>query len=340
MVAQIDRAMIEARPAKVPGRLIAWALIEGRPLTTKGRWINPIVFALFRLAKSMPIRRGAHKPIYIIGTGRSGTTVLGKLFAIHKETVFLNEPKALWHYAHGEEDLIGSYSTGPARTRLGVDEATPRMARQIARIYSWAMRWGGARRVVDKYPELVFRVPFVLALFPQARFVALFRDGVDACSSVRNWSQRNSDFAGDEVHDWWGRDDRKWNTLVNQIVPSYPDLAAFRDQLLETEDHIDRAALEWIVSMRELIEVREDYPEVLAINYELLCRDTPSQLDRMTQHCGLEPDPVFTKYATAILEPVEPYGEIEIMPALVTPFKEMLKKLGYEASLPRIKARQ
>src|SRR5690348_18429056 len=111
------------------------------------------------------------------------------------------------------------------------------MADRLGRIYSWAMRWGMASRVVDKYPELIFRVPFVLGLFPRARFVGILRNGVDTCVSVADWSKRKGQTRGGEVHDWWGRDGRKWRLLVDQIVPDHADLAPLQETLRRTTDH-------------------------------------------------------------------------------------------------------
>ena len=340
MVAQIDTAMFKMRPWKVPGRLISWALIEGRPLTTRGRWINSLVFALYRLARIVPEAEGARRPIYIIGTGRSGTTVLGTLFAIHKDTVFLNEPKALWHHAVGGEDLIGSYDPSPGQVRLDPARARPESASRIARVYSVSMRAGAARRVADKYPELVFRIPFVKALFPHARFVAILRDGVDTCSSVVGWSKRKGGTVEGETHDWWGRDGRKWRLIVEQLVPEHPDLAPLQARLATTTDHRDRAALEWIVSMRAARVAAADHPEVLAIRYEDLCADPETTLARLCRHCGLAEDPVFLAYAQSVLAAPEAYKPLEIMPELVAPFRAELAAMGYGESQSRVLERE
>lgn len=339
MVAQIEAEMWRKRPTKVPGRLACWALVEGRPLTTRGQWINALVFSIFRLAQAFPEPRRAHAPIYIIGTGRSGTTVLGTLFAMHRDAVFLNEPKALWHFAHNGEDIIGSYSTAPARIRLDPSEATPAMARKIARVYGGAMRVGLARRVVDKYPELVFRIPFVKALFPDARFVAILRDGVDTCSSVTGWSRRKGTTVDGETHDWWGRDGRKWRMIVDEIVPEHADLAPLQTVLRETADHRDRAAVEWIVSMREARAVAAANPEVLAIRYEDLCAEPVAVLARITAHCRLPEDPVFVDYARTVLSAQDAYAPLELLPALVAPFRTELEAMGYGANLARVTAR-
>lgn len=118
MVAQLNLQMLRNSPSSTIGRMINYAFIEGRPLTTKGRWINPIVFAGYKIAQRLPLLRTVNSPIFIVGNGRSGTTLLGRLFALHQNVSFLNEPKALWHFAHGAEDLIGSYSDAAASVRI------------------------------------------------------------------------------------------------------------------------------------------------------------------------------------------------------------------------------
>ena len=339
MVAQIDKAMIEKRPSKLFGRVMSWALIEGRPLTTKGQWINSLVFGGYRLAQVLPLRKGADVPIYIVGTGRSGTTVLGTFFAMRKQTVFLNEPKAIWHFAHGSEDIIGSYTRAASSIRLDPAGATPAQASKIAKAYSSALRVGFAQRVVDKYPELVFRVPFVKALFPKAKFIAILRDGVDTCSSVTGWSKRKGETIGDETHDWWGRNGRKWHMIVDELVLEHDDLAPLQAQLKRTDDHRDRAAVEWILSMREAQKMAQEHPQVLAITYEDLCSDPDRILPQMLDHCGLDADPVFTDYAKTILSAAEQYKPLELMPELVAPFCEVLNEMGYADSIARVAAR-
>ena len=124
MVAQIDYLYLKTRPSKVIPRLLSYALFEGRPVTTKGQWINPLVSNLFSVAKNLPQLKKVEKPIFIIGTGRSGTTILGVVLSMHKDVGFLNEPKALWHKIYSQEDLVGSYSRGIAKYRLREEDVT------------------------------------------------------------------------------------------------------------------------------------------------------------------------------------------------------------------------
>ena len=158
MVAQIDATYFKTRPTKAISRLMSYALFEGRPLTTRGQWINPLVFAHFAIEKRLPQIRRVEKPVFILGTGRSGTTILGVVLSMHREVGFLNEPKALWHAIFPEEDVIGNYSRGKAKYRLSVSDATMEVKRNAHRLYGAYLASVCSRRLVDKYPELIFRV--------------------------------------------------------------------------------------------------------------------------------------------------------------------------------------
>lgn len=336
MVAQIDKEMIRLRPFKLLGRVVAWALIEGRPLTTRGRWINRAVFAGYRIAQIIPQTQFANRPIYIVGAGRSGTTVLGKVFSVHRETVFLNEPKALWNYAHGGEDIVGSYTLAPARMRLRAAEATDLMARRIARIYSTAIRVGCAKRVVDKYPELIFRIPFVQALFAKACFVGILRDGVDTCASVDSWSRLHGRQDKGHEQDWWGLNGRKWHMIVDQLVPEHADLAPLKERLHATVEQCDRAAVEWILATRETLRAAQNNPQVLLVRYEELCAEPHAVLEQVRAHCDLGADPTFMAYAQRVLKPKRAHPGIDLMPELVDPFRQVLEEAGYGASRSRV----
>ena len=340
MVAQINRKMFKNKKRKIFGRLFCWLLVEGRPLTTKGRWINPLVFFSYKFYQLFPEKSKGYEPIYIIGTGRSGTTILGSLFSMHKDTVFLNEPKAIWHYIFPNEDIVGNYTLNEGSIRLNENLINEVARKKFSRIYSIALRVGLAKRVVDKYPELIYRVPFILKLLPKSKFILIVRNGIDTCSSVVNWSKNNSKVSKKYNDDWWGRNDRKWYMLVEQLVPEYTDLLPIKRKLYETSNHVDRAALEWILAMREGIKLSKSYEQVLVVKYENLCSNIDDNLDNIINHCDLEHDPSFTNYAYSILKISKPYGKLFLMPELVEPFIKTLKDTGYDESMMLVEPRR
>ena len=330
MVAQLDSLYIKTRPHKAISRLLSYALFEGRPLTTKGQWINPIVLSLFSLEKRLPQLKKVEKPIFIIGTGRSGTTILGVVLSMHKDVGFLNEPKALWHSIYPEEDLVGSYSRGAARYRLGAEDVTEEISQTAHRLFGAYLTAVASKRVVDKYPELIFRLPFVLKIFPDAKFIFLVRNGWDTCSSIDRWSQRLGMEVEEETHDWWGVNNRKWNLLVDQLVATDPKLKEIAPEIKNCDRHADMAALEWIVTMEEGLRLMQQYPDIIHIlRYEDLVSTPESSLTKVLEFAELPSDRQFFDYACQTLSPPVEKKPFPLNPAIRPFFEETMNNLGY-----------
>lgn len=333
MVAQIDNHYIQTRPTRLWSRMLSYGLFEGRPLTTRGQWINPLVFALYGLQRRLPQLKRVEAPLFILGTGRSGTTILGIVLSMHRQVGFLNEPKAIWHALHGGEDLIGSYSRDSARYRLGAADVTAAMRHAAHRIYGAYLRATLTDRVVDKYPELIFRYPFVKALFPDARFLFLSRDGWDTCSSIEHWSRRLGQDVNGETHDWWGVNRRKWKLLLEQIVPEHPDLAPHAEALRNLDDHRAMAAVEWVVTMREGLRLVREHPQdVLHVPYEALCREPERMARHIGEFAGLGEDATYLRYAAEVLKPTRPYPSFPLPDYVQGPFNEVQAMLEQAAS--------
>ena len=324
MVAQIDFLYLKTRPTRLWSRLLGYGLFEGRPLTTRGQWINPFLFLFFWLLKRLPILAQPKAPIFILGTGRSGTTILGLVLSMHRAVGFLNEPKAIYASLRNDEDLIGSYHRGRARYRLNASDATQNVCNAAWRIYGAYLSMSMTQRIVDKYPELIFRVPFVRQIFPDARFLFLSRNGWDTCASIEGWSARFGTKGKGESHDWWGVNRRKWNFLVEQIIVEHADLAAHVDALSDLEDHRAMAATEWIVTMREGIRLLEKYPDaVLHVPYETLCAEPSETCSHIAEFTGLAQDDVFLEYAQSVLSAAPTKQKFDLPVFLESPFHQV-----------------
>ena len=330
MIAQIDARYVKVRPAKAASRLVSYALFEGRPVTTKGRWINPVIKFLFAMEKRLPIRNRVKNPVFIVGTGRSGTTILGIVLSMHRDVGFLNEPKSLWNSIYPHEDIIGSYSLGDASYRLDATHVSADIKQAAQRLFSFYLLLTRSSRLVDKYPELIFRVPFVREIFPDAKFLFLVRNGWDTCHSIEHWSQRLGMCKDSEVHDWWGVNNRKWNLLVDQLVPEHPLLSAHCEKIRNLTRHVDMAAVEWILTMREGLEMQKKYPEsIKTVYYEKLASNIDDVVPGLLDFCELEPDDKFLKYARTTMKPAGLKPPFELDPVIRPAFDEQMRNLGY-----------
>ena len=331
MIAQIDPLYIRTRPMKVLTRFMSYAFFEGRPVTTKGRWINPLVFSILKTVATNNNRyKPVEKPIFILGTGRSGTTILGIVLSMHREVGYLNEPKAMWHLIHPHEDVIGNYSQADAKYRLTAEEATDEMHQRASQMFGAYLTATRSQRLVDKYPELIFRVDFVRALFPDARFIFLTRNGWDTCHSIANWSERLGVQVSGEKHDWWGVNDRKWRFLIEQLVKTDPALSEISDEIKHFEQHLDRAAVEWIVTMLEgirLMQASSDYTHL--VRFEDLTLNPDQTLAGLCEFCELPTDNTFREYARQTLHPVPARKPFDVHPEIASVFHDTMEKLGY-----------
>jgi hypothetical protein len=330
VVAQISADYLRFRPSRVVPRLLSYALFEGRPLLTRGRWINPLVTASLHAWRRLPRLRTVRRPVFIVGTGRSGTTILGVLLSLHRDIGFLNEPKAIWHAIHPAEDLIGSYARGAARYRLDASDADETTRETAHRIYGAYALLTACTRVVDKYPELIYRSAFVRALFPDARFLVLVRNGWDACRSVDSWSAGHSRGAGSARIDWWGVNGRKWLALIEQVAGAHADLAAQVGELRGLGRDVDRAAVEWLLSMREALALAGSYPDdVLLVRYETLTARAFTELERILGFCEVADDCALRRHAGRVLACHAGGEPLPLHPLVAGPFESTMRRLGY-----------
>lgn len=327
MVAQLDRAFIGLSKRKTITRLISYLLYEGRPLTTRGRWINSAIKTLLSIQVRQKSFRPVRAPIYIVGIGRSGTTVLGTTLAMHRDVGFLNEPKAMWSFIYPEEDLTGSYRSVPGEYALNETHASGGVRQDARRLFSSYLKHTGSARLVDKYPEMIFRTEFIRAIFPDARFIFLYRNGWDVCRSIKIWSDIKGVTTDGRRQDWWGLEDRKWRLLCEQVVAADDVLGAHADSIAAYVNPQHRAAVEWIVSMkRGLTLTGQD--TVLQLGYEDYV-SSPGVREQVLAFCGLEPDDNYRDYCGAVLKKREPRPAFSLPDEIEGEFLRLMDCLGY-----------
>lgn len=330
MIAQLTQDYIRTSPLSAVKRLLSYGLFEGRPLTTKGQWINPLIMRQFALVKRLPKLGTPSAPIFILGTGRSGTTILGQVLSMHRGVGFLNEPKALWFSINPLDDLIGSYSRGEARYLLDERDATEEVKRSAHQLYGFYRMLTGSPRVVDKYPEMIFRVPYLKAIFPDAKFIFLVRNGWDTVQSIEHWSQRLGEQVKGEKHDWWGANNRKWRLLIAQVASQDRLLAPHLDEIKTFTRHEDMAAVEWVLTMRKGLEVAKKFREsVYVLNYEELTETPRETCLALTEFFGLDVDPRFLAYAERTLRVGSVKKPVSLEPAITQAFYDTMDRLGY-----------
>jgi len=132
-------------------------------------------------------RSRAADPVFVVGCSRSGTTVTYETIAMSPRLLsFGHEIPEFW------DSLWGPHHNRWESEAAGAEHALP-AHRDAAQRYFFQRL--GLGRVLDKTCINVMRVPYLHALFPNARFVYIHRDGRDNVSSLMDGWLHDGHFA-------------------------------------------------------------------------------------------------------------------------------------------------
>lgn len=132
-------------------------------------------------ATSSP-RHGGAPPIFVIGSPRSGTTLLRLILDSHptiscgEETHFLRHLEAI---VGRDWPLVQTYG-------LGRDWWLARIRALYTDFQAEVLTRSGKARWAEKDPTYTLHLPFIEQLFPDALYVHLLRDGHDVVASFRD----------------------------------------------------------------------------------------------------------------------------------------------------------
>lgn len=232
-------------------------------------------------------------PIILFGNTRSGTTIVQNLICTHPDTVAWYEPRTLWLYAD------------PSRHHDEFDaaDATERVKRYIRGQFLKYQRLHGDRVVMEKTPANIFKIPYVRAIFPEARFLYIVRNPFSFISSAEQKWQRPVTTKGirrrlawtpiTQLHHYLGRLIRDhFNKRVlhrkylNVWGPRYKGMA----DDLKTHDLLTVIARQWArgSSQAEQALAALGADGVFRMRYEDFVRDPVAYLQRICAHCDLE----------------------------------------------------
>jgi hypothetical protein len=246
-----------------------------------------------------------NRPFFIVGSGRSGTTLLRMVLSGHPRLCI---PPETWFLL----DLVAEYPLLDALTPAQVDDAVARIvanyrwpdleidpdafaasARSLERptirgladlIYGIHAERDGAERWGDKTPTYVRIVPELARLYPDALFIHLLRDGHDVALSFhgRRWKGR-----------WLAWNAREWTEAIDFMRAHRRTLPAerlmevrYEDLVLDTEGVTRRICaflgedfhpgmLEWAGSVTDKVPERE-----LGIHQDLFRKPRPEDNHR------------------------------------------------------------
>lgn len=269
------------------------------------------------------------KPIFVIGAPRSGTSLLFKVLMSSSHVAnWPGEAHEVWERDH-HPALRGWESNV-----LTGEDLTEEQAARIRR--EFYLVTGGRRHLIDKTPRNTLRVGFVEALFPDALYVFLQRDGRENINSLINaWrTPRYRTYKLPEPHAIPGIPDPTWWKFV-----LYPGWRHDKEGPLEVV-----CAQQWVHSNESALASFGEIPRHrwTTVRYEELIENPIEEVARLVEFLGLpyearmrsEAAAVKTKPVNVVTPPErgkwrkENPREVEAITSLIAP---TMAKLGYSA---------
>jgi hypothetical protein len=163
---------------------------------------------------------------FVVGSGRSGTTLLRNVFDAHSELAMCHEAHFIAPFVQhrsayerkGRFDadaFVTDLYRSPNFRRQDIDEAAIRAAmaesppsdiveavRVVMAVYATA---AGKRLYGDKTPGYVTDLELLGAAFPEARFIHVIRDGRDVALAYLDRDEWGPSSLGDAAHYWRSR---------------------------------------------------------------------------------------------------------------------------------------
>jgi hypothetical protein len=264
----------------------------------------------------VPVR----EPVFVVGCSRGGTTVVYKTLSEADELGSLQrETHDFWAELHPlAEQAWHSHA-------LAAADATQRDREAVARYF---FRYLGARRFVDKNNQNGLCVPYLQALFPDARFVYVKRS------------------PGDNIHsliEGWGRADEfaHWSeTLPADVRVDGGRYRRWCFFLFDGwRDYLDRpieavCAAQYAAMNGAILEARATVPSAqwTEIVYEDLVRDPVASFRAVWNALGLHFGPRQEAHCRQVLG--RPYNAFS--PIRLDKWKEQGNRARIERVLPRV----
>lgn len=199
------------------------------------------------------------RPVFVIGTGRSGTHWLGYSLGNHPGVSATVEASPMF-------DLATSMALNPA--------LEPELFGRLVRAYKWQLLKAAPRLYMDKTHPNIWIAEKLKKTFPDALFVGIERNPYATVASMMKHSG---------VLAWH----KRWREfpVPNRFLGITPEIAGTYDDI----PLVSQCAMRWLAHHNRIKELKNTLgDDFLVISYESFAHDTVNTINNLKQFLGLQ----------------------------------------------------
>jgi hypothetical protein len=282
-----DIAALGGDALELPNELILGRVLEelifvmalGRSGTNGTQTSNS--FSHFRQAGEATFRDRFDRPIFIVSTPRSGSSLLYEtmeqapsLFSIGDES----------HWIIEDIPGLAPHQRSWSSNRLTADDVRGEVSEKLAESFYRHLTNregkvpGGSVRMLEKTPKNALRIPFLDAIWPDSYFIYLYRDVRQAFYSMWEAWRSGGFVTYPQLPGWRGA---PWSLL---LVPGWQRMNGM--QMPEAVAH------QWAITTETMLDDVEkiDPARVIAIDYSTFLAAPQAEIERLAKGVGLSWD--------------------------------------------------
>lgn len=258
-------------------------------------------------------------PVFLIGCGRSGTTVTGQILSQHPNVCLLNEPRHIWRAALPASDIWYDFSNDRVpRMSLGANDVTESEGIRCRRMFYLRQRFSGRPLLLEKLPINNFRIDFLDRVFPGCRFVHLVRHGLEVARSIAKTGPR-----------WYGANGgQKW-----RLLKEHARSQGWTDAEVAATHPLARGLVEWTLGLEAVEAAIKNWStdRVHEIQYDDLLERPRVEVEKLIQFLGINENELVSQWAEENLQRRTTTGDAVELPQDSSPRTlAMLERFAYE----------
>ncbi|MCP3899604.1 MAG: sulfotransferase [Desulfobacteraceae bacterium] len=228
------------------------------------------------------------RPVFILGCGRSGTTILGTTLSKHNKITYLHERRDLWFDAYPETDIWTPQATArKGKMALTSENVESVKSQKLRRLFNRETIKTSKPVLVEKLPINNFRVEFIHSVFPDARFIHIYRNGLEVARSIQKLCEKGH---------WFGSNEYKWKQLIDYSKSSH--VTADLHELCGT--YFYKGLFEWRLSTESAVNFLSSLhnDKYLEISYARFTKEPIETIKRVLDYMELNDDSSFLEYVS------------------------------------------